>query len=41
MIVGEAGNLKGKKADVIKAVHVCADAALRLIKPGGKLFLIK
>ncbi|XP_075882368.1 proliferation-associated protein 2G4-like [Nelusetta ayraudi] len=26
----------GKKADVVKAAHLCAEAALRLVKPGNK-----
>jgi methionine aminopeptidase len=26
----------GKKADVIKAAHLCAEAALRLVKPGNQ-----
>lgn len=29
----------GKKADVIKAAHLCAEAALRLVKPGNKVKL--
>lgn len=29
--------LTGKKADVIKAAHLCAEAALRLVKPGNKV----
>lgn len=29
----------GKKADVIKAAHLCAEAALRLVKPGNKVTL--
>lgn len=28
--------LTGKKADVIKAAHLCAEAALRLVKPGNQ-----
>ena len=26
----------GRKADVIKAAHLCAEAALRLVKPGNQ-----
>ncbi|KAK5872341.1 hypothetical protein PBY51_013054 [Eleginops maclovinus] len=28
--------ITGKKADVIKAAHLCAEAALRLVKPGSQ-----
>uniref|UniRef100_A0A8C7DEG1 Proliferation-associated 2G4, b n=1 Tax=Oncorhynchus kisutch TaxID=8019 RepID=A0A8C7DEG1_ONCKI len=28
--------LTGRKADVIKAAHLCAEAALRLVKPGNQ-----
>ncbi|XP_061893962.1 proliferation-associated protein 2G4-like [Entelurus aequoreus] len=28
--------ITGRKADVIKAAHQCAEAALRLVKPGGQ-----
>ena len=27
----------GRKADVIKAAHLCAEAALRLVKPGNQV----
>lgn len=37
VVVGE--KIEGKKADVVKAVHLCADAALRLVKPGGILMV--
>uniref|UniRef100_A0AAQ5X737 Peptidase M24 domain-containing protein n=1 Tax=Amphiprion ocellaris TaxID=80972 RepID=A0AAQ5X737_AMPOC len=29
--------LTGRKADVIKAAHLCAEAALRLVKPGNQV----
>lgn len=29
----------GRKADVIKAAHLCAEAALRLVKPGNQVKL--
>lgn len=29
----------GRKADVIKAAHLCAEAALRLVKPGNQVTL--
>lgn len=29
----------GRKADVIKAAHLCAEAALRLVKPGNQVRL--
>lgn len=29
----------GRKADVIKAAHLCAEAALRLVKPGNQVCL--
>ncbi|NXU96690.1 PA2G4 protein, partial [Cettia cetti] len=28
--------VSGRKADVIKAAHLCAEAALRLVKPGNQ-----
>uniref|UniRef100_A0AAZ3RCL4 Peptidase M24 domain-containing protein n=1 Tax=Oncorhynchus tshawytscha TaxID=74940 RepID=A0AAZ3RCL4_ONCTS len=34
-VVGDAP-LTGRKADVIKAAHLCAEAALRLVKPGNQ-----
>lgn len=27
----------GRKADVIRAAHLCAEAALRLVKPGNQV----
>ncbi|XP_008318205.1 proliferation-associated protein 2G4-like [Cynoglossus semilaevis] len=30
----------GRKADVIKAAHLCAEAALRLVKPGNQNFQV-
>ncbi|KAJ8017033.1 hypothetical protein DPEC_G00013560 [Dallia pectoralis] len=37
-VVGVTKNtpLTGRKADVIKAAHLCAEAALRLVKPGNQ-----
>lgn len=32
--------LTGRKADVIKAAHLCAEAALRLVKPGNQVKLL-
>lgn len=29
--------MSGRKADVIKAAHLCAEAALRLVKPGNQV----
>lgn len=29
--------ITGRKADVIKAAHLCAEAALRLVKPGNQV----
>lgn len=29
--------MTGRKADVIKAAHLCAEAALRLVKPGNQV----
>lgn len=29
----------GRKADVLKAAHLCAEAALRLVKPGNQVKL--
>lgn len=29
--------VSGRKADVIKAAHLCAEAALRLVKPGNQV----
>lgn len=29
----------GRKADVIKAAHLCAEAALRLVKPGNQVMI--
>uniref|UniRef100_A0A8C2DNI6 Proliferation-associated protein 2G4-like n=1 Tax=Cyprinus carpio TaxID=7962 RepID=A0A8C2DNI6_CYPCA len=34
-VIGEAP-VTGRKADVIKAAHLCAEAALRLVKPGNQ-----
>lgn len=31
--------ITGRKADVIKAAHLCAEAALRLVKPGNQVTL--
>lgn len=33
--------LTGRKADVIKAAHLCAEAALRLVKPGNQVKLYR
>uniref|UniRef100_A0A8B9I0U1 Peptidase M24 domain-containing protein n=1 Tax=Astyanax mexicanus TaxID=7994 RepID=A0A8B9I0U1_ASTMX len=35
-VVGDAP-VTGRKADVIKAAHLCAEAALRLVKPGNQV----
>uniref|UniRef100_A0A8C8END0 Peptidase M24 domain-containing protein n=1 Tax=Oncorhynchus tshawytscha TaxID=74940 RepID=A0A8C8END0_ONCTS len=35
-VVGATKVLTGKKADVINAAHMCAEAALRLVKPGNQ-----
>uniref|UniRef100_A0A6Q2X3K9 Peptidase M24 domain-containing protein n=1 Tax=Esox lucius TaxID=8010 RepID=A0A6Q2X3K9_ESOLU len=35
-IVGATKVLTGRKADVIMAAHLCAEAALRLVKPGNQ-----
>uniref|UniRef100_A0A8C2ISR1 Proliferation-associated 2G4, a n=1 Tax=Cyprinus carpio TaxID=7962 RepID=A0A8C2ISR1_CYPCA len=37
-VIGEAP-VTGRKADVIKAAHLCAEAALRLVKPGNQVSL--
>lgn len=29
--------ITGRKADVVKAAHLCAEAALRLVKPGNQV----
>lgn len=29
--------MTGRKADVIKAAHLCAEAAIRLVKPGNQV----
>lgn len=29
--------MTGRKADVVKAAHLCAEAALRLVKPGNQV----
>ncbi|KAL1020892.1 hypothetical protein UPYG_G00006060 [Umbra pygmaea] len=34
--VSKDAPLTGRKADVIKAAHLCAEAALRLVKPGNQ-----
>lgn len=34
--VAEGTQVTGRKADVIKAAHLCAEAALRLVKPGNQ-----
>uniref|UniRef100_A0A0G2JVS2 Proliferation-associated 2G4 n=1 Tax=Rattus norvegicus TaxID=10116 RepID=A0A0G2JVS2_RAT len=34
--VAQGSQVTGRKADVIKAAHLCAEAALRLVKPGNQ-----
>uniref|UniRef100_A0A2I2Z7J9 Proliferation-associated 2G4 n=1 Tax=Gorilla gorilla gorilla TaxID=9595 RepID=A0A2I2Z7J9_GORGO len=34
--VAQGTQVTGRKADVIKAAHLCAEAALRLVKPGNQ-----
>ena len=29
--------LTGRKADVLRAAHLCAEAAIRLVKPGNQV----
>lgn len=33
--------ITGRKADVIKAAHLCAEAALRLVKPGNQVHVTR
>ena len=35
--VAQGTQVTGRKADVIKAAHLCAEAALRLVKPGNQV----
>lgn len=32
--------MTGRKADVVKAAHLCAEAALRLVKPGNQVRMV-
>ena len=35
----QENTITGRKADVIKAAHLCAEAALRLVKPGNQVHI--
>jgi len=39
-VVASDGKTTGRKADVMMAAHLCAEAALRLVKPGNETYIV-